>query len=102
MNPTTLRRIIRSTVLAAFAVPAVLAAQTTPQRYVPVGPPATPPASKVADLSGDWVFRPTESRSISDPGGRVRGTETDIPYKPEGLKKTLAEIPTTTKDGSLE
>lgn len=94
-------RIVRSTLLALLAAPTLLAAQA-PQRYVPVGPPATLPQSKVADLSGDWLFRPTESRSISDPQGRVRGTEPDIPYKPEGLKKTLAETPTTTKDGSLE
>jgi hypothetical protein len=82
--------------------PVLVHAQTAPQRYLPAGPPANPPVSKPADLSGDWVFSPSESRSVADPGGRVRGSEPDIPYRPEGLKKTLAETPTTTKDGALE
>jgi hypothetical protein len=56
--------------------------------------------SKVPDLSGDWAPDPKrggigQSLSISDGGGRNRGKETDIPYQPWALEKTLSEKPST-------
>ena len=57
-------------------------------------------SSKVPDLSGDWAPDPKrggigQSLSISDGGGRNRGKETDIPYQPWALEKTLSEKPST-------
>ena len=55
--------------------------------------PSSP--SAVPDLSGAWRGRPIMSLSASDPGGRLRGKEADIPYQPWALEKMLAEVPPT-------
>ena len=49
----------------------------------------------VPDLSGAWRGQPLMSASMADPGGRLRGKETDIPYQPWALEKMLAEVPPT-------
>jgi hypothetical protein len=63
-------------------------------------------ASKPADLSGDWAPDPKrggigQSLSLSDTGGRLRGKETDIPYQPWALEKTLSERPSTGPDSQF-
>jgi hypothetical protein len=60
-------------------------------------------SSKVADLSGDWAPDGRrggigQSLSLSDNGGRLRGKETDIPYQPWALAKTLSEKTSTGAD----
>ena len=57
-------------------------------------------SAKVPDLSGDWSPDRTrggigQSLSISDIGGRNRGKETDIPYQPWALAKTMSEKTST-------
>ena len=57
-------------------------------------------ASKVPDLAGDWTpdFKRGgfgQSLSLSDIGGRQRGKESDIPYQPWALAKTMSERPST-------
>jgi hypothetical protein len=82
--------------LAILAVPAIARAQAAAppvppmdvhalKNFLPIGPPAPLPASKVPDLSGDWgISAPAfgQSMSAADPGGRMRGKEPDIPYQP--------------------
>src|SRR4030095_13787498 len=53
-------------------------------------------SATIVNLSGDWL--PDRARggmgqslSLSDPGGRKRGSEDDIPYQPWALTKTLSE-----------
>ena len=57
-------------------------------------------SSKAADLSSDWAPDPKrggigQSLSLSDIGGRQRGKETDIPYQPWALEKTMSERTST-------
>ena len=49
--------------------------------------------SAIPDLSGAWRGRPLMSLSASDPGGRLRGKEPDVPYQPWALEKMLSEVP---------
>jgi len=59
--------------------------------------------SKVPDLSGDWAVQGIgQSISLSDPQGKLRGKEPDIPYQPWALKKTLSEYPPTGPDTQYE
>ena len=51
--------------------------------------------SAIPDLSGAWRGRPLLSLSASDPGGRLRGKEPDVPYQPWALEKMLSEVPPT-------
>jgi hypothetical protein len=60
-------------------------------------------SGKVPDLSGDWALDNKrggigQSISLSDPGGKLRGKEPDIPYGPGTLQKTLSEWPPTGPD----
>jgi len=60
-------------------------------------------ASKVPDLSGDWALDSMkggigQSISLSDPQGKLRGKEPDIPYQPWALQKMLSEYPPTGPD----
>ena len=60
-------------------------------------------SSKVPDLSGDWALDTKrggigQSISLSDPGGKLRGKEPDIPYQPWSLQKTMSEFPPTGPD----
>jgi hypothetical protein len=59
------------------------------------------------DLSGDWALDSKrggigQSASYSDPGGKLRGKEPDIPYQPWALEKTLSEKPPTGPDAQYE
>src|SRR6478609_10184538 len=63
--------------------------------------------ARVVNLSGDWS--PDRSRggmgqslSLSDPGGRKRGNEDDIPYQPWARAKTLSEKTSTGPDPQFE
>lgn len=61
-------------------------------------------SSKVPDLSGDWIADPArggigQSLSAADPGGKMKGKEPDISYKPWALDKTMAEISSTAPGG---
>jgi hypothetical protein len=83
---------------ATVTFPCILRAQAT----APQGARANSQAasSRPADLSGDWAPDPKrggigQSLSLSDIGGRNRGKETDIPYQPWALEKTLSEKPST-------
>jgi hypothetical protein len=77
---------------APAAPPADLSAV---KNFLPIGPPAGLKPSAVADLSGVWRGRPLMSVSTVDPGGKMRGTEPDIPYQPAARQKMLAEVPPT-------
>ncbi len=81
------------------------AADLAAPNYLPIGPPANLPASRPADLSGDWAMVFGEfgqSLSAADPGGRRRGKEPDIPYKPWSLAKTMSEVPPTGPNAKFE
>ena len=97
-------------ILFALALPAAIAFSPTLQSQAPApgtapapaaAAQAAPPASSApADLSGNW--EPDRRRggfgqslSLSDQGGRQRGKETDIPYQPWALAKTMSEKPST-------
>jgi len=59
--------------------------------------------SKIPDLSGDWALDNKkggigQSISFSDPQGKLRGKEPDIPYQPWALQKMLSEFPPTGPD----
>jgi hypothetical protein len=63
--------------------------------------------ARVVNLSGDWL--PDRARggmgqslSLSDPGGRKRGNEDDIPYQPWARAKTLSEKTSTGPDPQFE
>src|ERR1700680_2177097 len=63
--------------------------------------------SKVPDLSGDWSADPKrggigQSLSLSDIGGKNRGKETDIPYQPWALAKTMSERTPTGPDARFD
>ncbi len=79
--------------VGALVFPLALRAQTAP--------------SKPADLSGTWALDSTrggigQSVSFSDPGGKLRGKEPDIPYQPWSLQKTLSEKPPTGPDSQFQ
>jgi hypothetical protein len=81
------------------------AADLAAPNYLPIGPPTPLPVSKVPDLSGDWALGLGgigQSLSAADPGGRMRGKEPDIPYKPWALAKTMSEVPPTGPDAKFE
>ena len=64
-------------------------------------------SSKVPDLSGDWSADPKrggigQSLSLSDIGGKNRGKETDIPYQPWALAKTMSERTPTGPDARFD
>ena len=66
---------------------------------------AAPARPGVPDLSGDWAMGLGgpgggigQSLSAADPAGRQRGKEPDIPYLPNGLAKTMSEVPPTGPD----
>jgi hypothetical protein len=59
--------------------------------------------SQIPDLSGDWSLDNKkggigQSISLSDPQGKLRGKEPDIPYQPWALQKMLSEYPPTGPD----
>ncbi|NOT25890.1 MAG: hypothetical protein HOP16_07275 [Acidobacteria bacterium] len=56
---------------------------------------AQAPPAGVPDLSGAWRGQPLMSVSTVDSGGKMRGTEPDIPYQESARQKMLAEIPPT-------
>lgn len=103
---------------AIVGVPAVAGAQAatppvppmdvhTLTNFLPIGPPATLPASKVPDLSGDWALDREQggigqSMSAADPGGRMRGKEPDIPYQPWALDYTMKQNPPTGPNARFE
>jgi len=107
-------RVTTGAVVAATFFTAVLAAQTqlTPsdadlaqKNFLPIGPPSPPPVSRVPDLSGDWALGLGgigQSLSAADPGGRMRGKEPDISYKPWALAYTMAQVPPTGPDAKYE
>lgn len=102
--------------LAFLAVPAVARSQPaappvppidvhTLKNFLPIGPPASTPASKVPDLSGDWAIGIPgigQSLSAADPGGRMRGKEPDVPYQPWALEYTMRQNPPTGPDAKFE
>jgi hypothetical protein len=57
--------------------------------------------SSVPDLSGDWQH-PVVVNLSRDKPPVIRGKESDIPYTPESLAKTMAEVSTTGNDGRFE
>jgi hypothetical protein len=64
-------------------------------------------SSKAPDLSGDWALDNKrggigQSISLSDPGGKLRGKEPDIPYQPWALEKMMSEHPSTGPDARAE
>jgi hypothetical protein len=78
---------------------------STLKNFLPIGPPAPLPVSKVPDLSGDWTFGAGgfgQSLSAADPGGRMRGKEPDIPYQPWALEYTMKQFPPTGPDAAFE
>jgi hypothetical protein len=88
--------------MAVITFSTVLRAQTAaPSRGVTAGSQGG--SSRVPDLSGDWSPDGRrggigQSLSLSDNGGRQRGKETDIPYQPWALAKTLSEKTSTGAD----
>src|ERR1700730_9873805 len=79
----------------------LLQAQTAAAPSLPAASNAG--SSKAPDLSGDWALDNKkggigQSISLSDPGGKLRGKEPDIPYQPWALAKTLSEFPPTGPD----
>jgi hypothetical protein len=94
-------------------LPAVASAQAGPtlaeldklRNFLPIGPPASLPASAVPDLSGDWgpgAGGIGQSLSAADPAGRLRGKEPDIPYQPWALARTMEQVPPTGPDAKFE
>src|ERR1700732_984268 len=64
-------------------------------------------SSKVPDLSGDWSADPKrggigQRLSLSDIGGKNRGKESDIPYQPWALAKTMSERTPTGPDDRFD
>jgi hypothetical protein len=62
-------------------------------------------STKMPDLSGDWANDPSGiggSLSLSDPRGRNRGKETDIPYQSWALEKTMSENTPTGSESNFE
>lgn len=109
--------LVAATAVVVAACSVLLSAQTRPAAtpmepsdadlaqpyFLPLGPPANQKPSKVPDLSGDWsVVNFGQSLSAADPGGRLRGKEPDIPYKPWALAKTMSEVPPTGPDANFE
>jgi hypothetical protein len=98
---------ISSAMLGAQTPVAPSAADLAQPNFLPIGPPANLVPSKPADLSGDWALDNMrggigQSLSAADPGGRMRGKEPDIPYKPWSLAKTMSEVPPTGPDARFE
>jgi hypothetical protein len=87
------RLLVVFALIAVVSFSLILRAQTaTPQSGAA--------SSKPVDLSGDWGLDTTkggigQSVSFSDPGGKLRGKEPDIPYQDWSLKQTLSEVPPT-------
>jgi hypothetical protein len=114
------RLVLAAALLAAFVLPATVAAQPaappvppvdvyTLKNFLPTAPPANLKPSKVPDLSGDWALdtRPGkggigQSMSAADPAGRMRGKEPDIPYQPWALEYTMKQFPPTGPDAAFE
>src|SRR6202049_4917618 len=100
------RLIITSiTFVTIITLGAFLRAQTVAKSAVPE--PSGIQSSKAADLSGDWGLDLKrggigQSISLSDPGGKLRGKEPDIPYQPWALAKTMSLHPSTGPDASAE
>jgi hypothetical protein len=99
-------------VASAFVLTSVLTfspllrAQTTKPSGAATAPDQSA-SSKAPDLSGDWALDNKrggigQSISLSDPGGKLRGKEPDIPYQPWALAKTLSEHPSTGPDAAAE
>jgi hypothetical protein len=92
--------------IAVMTFSSILQAQTAaPPRGATANSQSGP--AKVPDLSGDWA--PDNKRggigqslSLSDTGGRQRGKETDIPYQPWALAKTLSEKTSTGADPQFD
>ena len=101
-------RLAASTIalMAVITISSMLRAQTAaPARGATAGSQSG--SSKAPDLSGDWTPDRTrggigQSLSISDIGGRNRGRETDIPYQPWALAKTMSERPSTGPDPQFD
>ena len=71
------------------------------------GPKNEGASSKIPDLSGDWALDREkggigQSISFSDPQGKLRGKEPDIPYQAWALAKTLSEFPPTGPDAQYD
>ena len=100
------RLIITSiTFVTIITLGAFLRAQTVAKSAVPK--PTGIQSSKAADLSGDWGLDLKrggigQSISLSDPGGKLRGKEPDIPYQPWSLAKTMSEYPPTGPDARYD
>src|ERR1700694_1339105 len=99
------RLIITSTLVTIITLGAFLRAQTVAKSAVPE--PSGIQSSKAADLSGDWGLDLKrggigQSISLSDPGGKLRGKEPDIPYQPWSLAKTMSEYPPTGPDARYD
>jgi hypothetical protein len=63
---------------------------------------AQAPTQKIPDLSGDWMHPVVLSISPSDTRATRRGNESDVPYRPDTLKRMMAEVPATGTDGRFE
>ena len=112
----TARLITVTALCAVLGLPAIARAQAAAppvppmdvhalKNFLPIGPPAPLPASKMPDLSGDWgISAPAfgQSMSAADPGGRMRGKEPDIPYQPWALEYTMRQNPPTGPDAKFE
>jgi|RhiMetdeSRZDD1v2_1073273.scaffolds.fasta_scaffold22597_5 hypothetical protein len=108
------RASVAGAIAVAVLLPALAGAQTqiapsaadlAQKNFLPIGPPSPLPSSKVPDLSGDWALGLGgigQSLSAADPGGRMRGKEPDIPYKPWALAYTMAQVPPTGPDAKYE
>ena len=88
--------------LVAITFLPALRVQTATRSAVAV-PQGGAASAKIPDLSGDWALDNKkggigQSISLSDPGGKLRGKEPDIPYQPWALAKTLSEFPPTGPD----
>ena len=88
--------------IAAIALSQSLCAQNaTPTAST--APKVQGSGSQIPDLSGDWALDSKkggigQSISFSDPQGKLRGKEPDIPYQPWALQRTLSEFPPTGPD----
>ncbi len=90
---------------AGAAKPAAKAKSTAPktQDAATTQPQST---AGVPNLGGNWVRDGKgggfgSSLSLSDPGGKKRGNEDDIPYQPWAREKTLAQVTNTGPDAQF-
>jgi hypothetical protein len=89
--------LVTSAIALAAAATATVASAVRAQRAT----------ATIVNLSGDWL--PDRARggmgqslSLSDPGGRKRGSEDDIPYQPWARAKTISERTSTGPNPQFE